>query len=201
MTQATLRTIALATVANYSHVAGTAVDAYRRGGHRLIAAMQRRIDRAAALGAQVLVPQFATVVRRASEQMGAFAVKGVDALSSGTERAIELGAAGVTAQVERVAGIAERLDGSAFADGIDAAARISLPGAKAALKVSERVAAHADKMAVTLRGRKTAQPEARTEKRAQKTARPVRRTARKATVEAAAKTPRRAAKRGAPAQA
>ena len=194
MSQATLRTVTLKTVANYGHAAETAVGTYRRGGHRLISAIQRRVDRAAARGAEVIMPRLFDAVRRASHQVGAIAGKGVDAVSTRTERAIELGKAGVTAQVERVATLAGRLDGGPLATGLGAAVRLSMPGAKAALKASERVAASAD----MVHGKVAGKPAATAKKQARKAVATVKRAARKAAAKVApvAKAPRarRAAK-------
>ena len=205
MSQATLRTVTLKTVANYGHAAETAVGTYRRGGHRLISAIQRRVDRAAARGAEVIMPRLFDAVRRASHQVGAIAGKGVDAVSTRTERAIELGKAGVTAQVERVATLAGRLDGGPLATGLGAAVRLSMPGAKAALKASERVAASADMVHGKVAGkpaakaaRAAAKPAATAKKQARKAVATVKRAARKAAAKVApvAKAPRarRAAK-------
>lgn len=147
MTQATLRTVTLKTVANYRHAAERAVGAYRAGGRRLIAVVQLGVDQAAERGAEPYVPAFAAALRRAGDNVGTLAFKGLEAVSAGTERAIELGADGVTAQVKRVADLAGGVDNRVVASGLQAAVRFSLPGARVALALSERVAAGADKLA------------------------------------------------------
>jgi hypothetical protein len=196
MTQATLRRVTLQTVANYSQAAERAVGAYRAGGHRLIAAMQAGVDRIASQGADVVVPRLAAAVRKASHRVGAFAVKRLDAVTTRTERAIEAGKAGVTAQVTRVATLAEGVDNRALATGLQTAVRLSLPGAQVALKVSERVAANADKMLDTIAAAKPAKAMRRAAKpavakKAKKAVATVKRAARKAVAQAApAKAPR-----------
>ena len=142
MTTSSLRAVTLKTVANYAHAAERAVLAYRVGGHRLIAAMQRGVDLAAQNGPERL----ATALRRAGGNVGGMAGKGLDKVSRGTERAIEIGSSGVRSQVVRVADMAEGLDLPVLSSGLQAAARISLPGAQAALVLSERVVAGADKL-------------------------------------------------------
>ena len=142
MTPSSLRAVTLKTVANYAHAAERAVLAYRVGGHRLIAAMQRGVDLAAQNGPERL----ATALRRAGGNMGGMAGKGLDKVSRGTERAIEMSSSGVRSQVARVADLAEGLDLPVLSSGLQAAARISLPGAQAALALSERVVAGADKL-------------------------------------------------------
>ena len=142
MTPSTLRAVTLKTVANYAQVAERAVLAYRVGGHRLIAAMQRGVDLAALNGPERL----ALALRRAGGNVGGLAGKGLDLVSSRTERAIEVSSSGVTQQLARVADLADGVDNSVVAGGLQAAARISLPGAQAALALSERLVAGAAKL-------------------------------------------------------
>ncbi len=80
------------------------------------------------------------------------AVKGLDAVSAGTERAIVMSANSLSSQVKRIAKLANGVDNRVVARGLQAAARISLPGAKVALTLSERVAAGADKLAQVAAG-------------------------------------------------
>ena len=156
MTTSSLRAVTLKTVANYAHAAERAVLAYRVGGHRLIAAMQRGVDLAAQNGPERL----ATALRRAGGNVGGMAGKGLDKVSRGTERAIEIGSSGVRSQVVRVADMAEGLDLPVLSSGLQAAARISLPGAQAALALSERVVAGADKLPGTPAAKADAKPHA-----------------------------------------
>ena len=146
MTQTSLRAVTLKTVANYTQAAERAVGAYRAGGHRLISAMQRGVDQAAKQGAERLAPRLAAALRRASGSMTGLAAKGLDAVSSRTERAIEMSSTGVCTQVSRVADLAEGVDNRVVVSSLQAAVRISLPGAQAALAISERVAAGAGKL-------------------------------------------------------
>lgn len=147
MTQTTLRAVTLKTVANYRHAAERAVGAYRAGGRRLIAVVQKGVDQAAQRGAEPYVPAFAAAMQRAGDTMGTLAVKSLEAVSAGTERAIEIGADGVTAQVKRVADLAGGVENRVVVSGLQAAVRFTLPGAQVALALSERVAAGADKLA------------------------------------------------------
>lgn len=146
MTQASLRAVTLKTVANYSRAAERAVGAYRAGGHRLIAAVQSRVDQAARRGTARVAPQLGDTLVRASDRVGALADQGVDAISDRTAQVIALGSSGVAAQIERVAVLAGGVDYPAVVSGLDAVARLSLPPAQAALALSERVAAGADKL-------------------------------------------------------
>ena len=152
MTQVTLRAVTLKTAANYRHAAERAVGAYRAGGHRLVAVMQAGVDQAATRGAERFVPQLAAALRRAGDSVGTLAVKGIDAVSNGTGRVIEFGVTGFTSRVERVAEMAGGVDYPVAVTGLKAAVRFSLPGAQAALAVSERVAAGAGKLETVVAG-------------------------------------------------
>ena len=147
MTPTTLRAVTLKTVANYRHAAERAAGAYRAGGRRLIAVVQKGVDQAAQRGAEPYVPAFAAAMQRAGDTVGTLAVKSLEAVSAGTERAIELGADGVSTQVKRVAELAGGVENSVVVSGLQVAVRFTLPGAQAALALSERVAAGADKLA------------------------------------------------------
>ena len=163
MTQVSLSAVTLKTVANYRNAAEQAVCAYRAGGHRLIAAAQQGVDLAAKRGAEPYVPGLAAALRRAGDNMGSYAVKGVDAVSDGTERAIVISANGVSSQVKRVAKLANGVDNRVVARSLQAAARISLPGAQVALTLSERLAAGADKLAQVAAGPRKAKAVAKSD--------------------------------------
>jgi len=152
MTQTSLRTVTLETVDNYRQVAEHAIDAYRAGGHRLLSMMSRSVDRAAARGAERIAPRWAAALRKTSSKVTGVAAKGIDSVSAQTERVVELGSAGVSAQVSRVATLVEGIENRYIATGLQAAARISLSGAQAALTLSERLVAGADKLSTAIEG-------------------------------------------------
>lgn len=190
MSHSTLREVTLQTVANYSRAAEQAVDCYRAGGQRLIAAMQDGVDRVAERSTDYFVPRVVNAMRKASRQFGRYAVKGLDALSTQTERAIEFGKTGMSAQVERVASFTDRIDNPMVVSGVETAARLSMPGARAALRLSKRLAASAEKAhdkvagAVPARGRK-AKATTTTKKVVRKAAATVKRAARTVAAEVA----------------
>jgi hypothetical protein len=144
MTQATLRAVTLKTIANYAQAAERAVDAYRVSGHRLISAVQRGVDQATTASADQMMPRVTKAVRKASQQASGLVGKGVDTVSRGTERVIERSTDTVSAQLERVADMAEGLDNKLVASTLQATVRVTMPGAQAALALSERVAAAVD---------------------------------------------------------
>lgn len=152
MTQTSLRAVTLETVDNYRQVAEHAVDAYRASGHRLLSMMSRSVDRAATRGAERIAPRWAATLRKTSSKVTGVAAKGIDSVSARTERVIELGSAGVSAQVGRVATLVEGIENRYIATSLQAAARIGLTGAQAALTLSEKLVAGADKLSTAIEG-------------------------------------------------
>ena len=149
MTTTTLRAVTQQTVANCAQAAERALGAYQAGGHRLIRSLQSGVDMAARQGADRLAPRLAAAVRRASGRVGSLAAKGLDALSQGTGRAIAASHSGVTSQVNRIADLAARAEGAdnrLLSGGARSAARIGLPGAQAALALSQVVVAGVAKL-------------------------------------------------------
>jgi hypothetical protein len=145
-TSITLRAASLKTVQNYSQAAERAVGAYRFGGQRLISALRRSVDRVAAQGVERLAPRLATALRRANDQVTGLASKSLDAVSRRTEHAIASSGRRVNAQLDRVADLAAGADNRVVVSGVQAIARLGLPGARVALALSERVAAGAGKL-------------------------------------------------------
>lgn len=152
MTQASLSTVTLETVDNYRQVAEHAVNAYRASGHRLLSMMSRSVDRAATRGAERIAPSWAAALRTTSNKVTSVAAKGIDSVSARTERVIEIGTAGVSARVSRMATLVEGIENRYIATGLQAAALVSLTGAQAALTLSERLVAGADKLSSAIEG-------------------------------------------------
>lgn len=160
MNQTKLHSVTLQTVANYRQAAEHVVGAYRVGGHRLLAVISQRLDQAAHLGAGRIAPRLAAALRRANSNVNGYAGKGLEMVSKGTERVIEVSSAGITAQFSRVAKLAADLDNSLVANGLDAVVRISLPGAQLALTLSEKIANGADKLETVTAGKRSVRAKA-----------------------------------------
>jgi hypothetical protein len=150
MSQTTLRNVTLETVANYRQVAEHTVGAYRASGHRLVEVMTRNVDR----GTRRIAPRLAEALRQTSTKVGDVAARGIDSVSTQTERVIDLGSTGVSTQIDRVADLVEGIENRYIATGLQAAARISLTGAQAALTLSEKLAAGVDKLATVVGGKR-----------------------------------------------
>jgi len=152
MTQASLRAVTLETVDNYRQVAEHAVDAYRASGHRLLSVMSRSVESAADRGAERIAPRWAASLRRTNGKVVGVAAKGIDTVSAQTVRVIEFGSAGMTTQLSRVADLVEGIENRYVVTGLQAAARISLTGAQAALTLSKKLVAGADKLSTAIEG-------------------------------------------------
>ncbi|MFO1271272.1 MAG: hypothetical protein U1F50_06280 [Rubrivivax sp.] len=145
MSEASLRAMTQETVDNYRQVAEHAISAYRAGGHRLLGLMSRNVERATQRGAERLAPRLAAAVRRTSHKVTGAAAKGIDAVSARSEQVVEASSAGVGQQLGRVADFVEGLEIRYLAGGLQAAARVSLSSARAALSLSEKLMAGAER--------------------------------------------------------
>lgn len=146
MSQATLKSITLETLATAVKAAEQAVDAYRAGGRRLVAKIDERVAQRTAARTERYAPKLAAALRRSSTRANTWALKRIDAVGQRTDALITAGSAQVAAQVRRLARVADRVQNPMVAKGLDAAARATLPGAQAALALTERVAAAAGKL-------------------------------------------------------
>ena len=185
MTNTTLRSVTLQTVANYRHAAERTLRAYRHGGQRLISVLRSSVDQVAQRGAEPYVPGLAAALLRATGNLDTLANQGLASVSERSSRAIAASADTVTAQVKRVATLAGGVDNRLVAGSLGAAVRFSLPGAQVALALSERVASGADKLADVVAGPMP--------KKAKKTA--ARRSAKVSAVEAVVAETKSAARR------
>jgi hypothetical protein len=147
MTIPTLSRVTLETLENYRTAAARTVVAYRAGGHRLIdvinGALQTRV-----------YPRTAKLAPHATDRVDAFrgnvsaiVVKGIDQVAARTEQAIDLGSTTAAAQLNKVSAFAAGIDNPVVANGLQAAARLTMPGAKVALAVSSKVAQGANALA------------------------------------------------------
>jgi hypothetical protein len=171
----TLSHVTLQSIENYRTAAVQTVTAYRLGGRRLVGVMNGALQNS-------VYPRTAMVAPRATDRMDEvrgkvsdIVVKGIDQVAEGAEKAIELSSSTAASQLTKVAKFAAGIDNEIVANGLQAAARLTMPGAKVALLVSTRVAEGATALADAAG------------------AHPVRKVARKAVRKAKASAPRKAA--------
>ena len=166
--------VTLETLENYRNAATQGVAAYRSGGHRLVGAVNGALQHSVYPRTAKLAPRATEFMNEMRGNVSQIVVKGLDQTAARAATAIELGAKAAGTQLNKLARFAARVDNPVVADGLQAAARLTMPGAKVALAISGKVAAGAMALADAAG------------------ARPVRSAARKA-----AAAPRRMAKRAA----
>jgi hypothetical protein len=145
MTSQTLSRVTLETLKNYRIAATQTVTAYRLGSHRLLDVVNGALKNS-------VYPRTAKMAPRVTHRMNAvrgnvskIVVKGIDQVAERTEQAIELGSTTAATQVTKVAEFAAGIDNPILANGLQAAARLTMPGARFGLVLSGKVAegAHA----------------------------------------------------------
>ena len=157
MTQATLSTVTLATIENYRHAASLAVKAYRTGSNRLIDAVNTSIEANVYSRTEKVAPQLTAKLAEVRTGLTDIMVKGIDSVSTGSDKAIEASSSTAAQGVAKVAQFAASIDNRVVANGIDAVVRLSMPGAQIAKTVSAKVAEGADTLSRVAAG-KQAQP-------------------------------------------
>lgn len=147
MSTTSLSSVTLQTLKNYRAAASRSVVAYRLGGHRLVRAVNGALK-------ERVYPRTAKLAPRATDRMdevrgnvSQIVVKGIDRMAERTERVIEAGSATAAAQVKRVAAFTAGIENETVANGLQAAAWLTMPGAKVALAVSSKIAEGASALA------------------------------------------------------
>lgn len=171
----TLSHVTLQSIENYRTAAVETVAAYRVGSRRLVGVMNGALQNSVYPRTAMVAPRVTDRMDEVCGKVSDIVVKGIDQVAEGAEKAIELSSSTATSQLTKVAKFAAGIDNEIVANGLQAAARLTMPGAKVALLVSTRVAEGATKLADAAG------------------AHPVRKVARKAVRKAKASTQRKAA--------
>jgi hypothetical protein len=156
MTIDSLRSVTLATIENYRDAANQTARAYRLGGRRLVSAVHTGFEKGLEGRAAKLVPQVASSVLTLQGRVSDAVCKGIDEVTHRAEAAVDMGADGAAKQVGKVADLVAGVGNPMVANGLQAAARLSLPGAKVALAVSGKLADGAKALSVAAQGEKPA---------------------------------------------
>lgn len=173
MNTQTLSRVTLQTLENYRTAATQAVVAYRLGSHRLVSVLNGALE-------NNLYPRTAKLAPRATDRMNDvrgnvsdIVVKGIDQVAERTEKAIDLGADTAVAQLTKVTDFAAGIDNTYVAGGLQTAARLTMPGAKVALVVSDKVAGGAQALAQAVAGKPVKAAARKAGSRVQRAAKPV----------------------------
>ncbi|MBI3369915.1 MAG: hypothetical protein HY021_16115 [Burkholderiales bacterium] len=153
MNQNSLRSVTLATIENYRHAANAATHAYQVGSQRLIGGLNQRIDAQVAPRINQVAPQLADALSQVRGRVTQIVSQGIDQVTSRTEKALGLGYDRAALQVGKAADYVAAIDNSVIANGLQAAARLSLPTAKVALAVSSKVAEGAQALSTAAVGK------------------------------------------------
>lgn len=153
MTVQTLSSVTLETIENYRNAAAFAVDAYRVGTLRLIDVVNSGIDNVYSRTEKV-APQLTKSVAQFRGDLSDIIVKGVGEVASRSGKVIEVSSETAVVGVTKVAKFAAGIDNAIVVSGIEAAVRMSLPGAQVARTVSAKVAEGADALARAAGGKK-----------------------------------------------
>ena len=140
MNNQTLSHVTLQTLTNCRTAANQAVAACRLGSHRLVGALNRTLEHSVYPRTARLAPHATRRLDGVRGNVSAVVVKGIDQFAVRTGKVIELGSSAAATQVHNVARLAAGVDNDIVASGLQAAARLTLPGAKVALVVSGKVA-------------------------------------------------------------
>ncbi len=147
MTTQTLSRVTLQSLENYRAAATQAVAAYRSGGHRLVSVFNRALKNSVYPRTAKLAPRATVRMNEVRGNVAEIVVKGIDQVAQRAGKAIALGSTTAAAQVTRVAKFAAGIDNEIVANGLQTAARLTMPGAKVALVVSRRVVKGANALA------------------------------------------------------
>lgn len=139
MTAQTLSRVTLKTLENCRAAASQAVVAYRLGGHRLLGAVDGALQNKVYPRTAKVAPATTARLDSVRGNVSKIVVKGIDLMAARTEQAIALGANTAAEQVGKVAAFAAGIDNPLLANGLQAAARLTMPGAQLALAVSGKV--------------------------------------------------------------
>lgn len=166
MSTQTLRRVTLDTIENYRNAATLAVGACRAGSHRLIDAVNDGLGHMADKRTKKLAPELTSKLCEVRGKLAHAIVKGVDVASVRTRKAILASSNTVAAGVKQVAAFAAGIENPIVANGIQAAVRLSMPGAQVARVVSGKLGDGAEALSRVAAGKpatparvvKTAEP-------------------------------------------
>ena len=147
MNTQTLNDVTLETLKNYRIAATQAMVAYRLGGHRLVSAVNNVLANSVYPRTAGLAPRATVRMDEVRGNISEVVVKGIDEIADRTVKAIESGSTAAVAQLSKVSEFAAGIDNQIVANGLQAAARLTMPGANVALVVSSKVAQGANKLA------------------------------------------------------
>ncbi len=160
MTTQTLTRVTLKTLDNYRAAAEQGVAAYRLGTHRLVGVVNGALRKSVYPRTAEVAPRATERMNDARETVSKFVLQRVDRVARNTERVIEAGAETAAGQVTRISRFATGIDNTFVANGLQTAAKLTMPGAKLGLTVSGKLAEGAAALAEAAAGPRARKPAA-----------------------------------------
>lgn len=148
MNKQTLSSTALQTIDNYARAASLTVKATRVGSSRLLDGVNSGLETQLYSRSVKVAPNLTEALTQLRDSLSEIIDGGVGKLSNGSERAIKAGTAKARVGVARVAGFSAQVKNPLLARSLSTAARLSMPGARAALAVSAGVVEGAGRLSV-----------------------------------------------------
>ncbi|EGJ12331.1 MULTISPECIES: hypothetical protein [Rubrivivax] len=142
-----LASVTLKTIENYRAAAEKTVAAYRFGGHRLVGLVDGVIEKGVYTRTARIAPRTTDKMNALRGTVAGTVDKGIDEVADRAVKLVDLGGDTAAAQVAKMADLAAGVDNTVLANGLHTAAKMTLPGAKIALKLSTTVVRGAERLA------------------------------------------------------
>jgi hypothetical protein len=139
--------VTLETLENYRTAAARSVVALRSGGHRLIGAVNGALKNSVYPRTAKVAPRATEFVNGVRGNVTQIVTKGLDQSAARATTAIEFGARTAGTQLNKLARLAAKVENPVVANGLQTAARLTMPGAKVALALSGKLADGANVLA------------------------------------------------------
>lgn len=183
MSTQTLSRITMETMANYRAAASQVVAASAAGSRRLVRVMDDTVRSQVVPTAAKLAPKAGERIDSVRGDVSRIAEQGIEQFANRAEQTIVRSSEMATAQVSKWSDLASDVGNAYVAQGLDAAARLTLPAAQLALAVSGKVAQGATQLADVAGAHPVAQPVRRAARKAaagaKKAAAPVKKAVRR----------------------
>ena len=139
MNTPTLRRLTMQTMANYRSAASQVVAASGAGSRRVVRAVDGTLQRQVMAPATKLVPKAGERMDEMRDNVTRMVERGITQVEKAAEATIERSSDFAMAQAERLADMADGVSLPLVADGLQTAARLTIPAAQLSLGMSEKL--------------------------------------------------------------
>jgi hypothetical protein len=136
MNKQSLSIVTLEAIDNYARAASLTVKAYRAGSSRLLDGVSHGLQTQVYSRSVKVAPNLTGALTQLRDSLNEIIDGGVEKLSRGSEQAINAGTKKARVGVSRMAGFASKVENPLLARSLSTAARLSMPGARAARALS-----------------------------------------------------------------